>query len=152
MLKIFMLTLLLINSICLNYSASLNISDAEIVSIAEYVLNELRKLSDSEIYDTLMIDKILSYDRSDGIFHINTSLKLQLSSIHWKETQVFEFIVMDHKEESIRSFAINEFPVMDPTAIEQSWIKKIEKKKVIREKSFRRLLIEGHFLTVAIYL
>lgn len=138
-----LLTLCLIYGVCVTYSASLSISDAEIVSISEYVLNELRKLSDSGIYDTLKIDQVLSYDRNDGIFHINTSLKLQLSSIHWKEPQTFQFIVMDHKEEKIRSFAIDEFPVMDQTDIEKSWIKKIEKKKIIREKSFRRLLIEG---------
>ena len=124
-------------------TASLSISEQEVSTLSEYVLTELRKLSDSGIYDTLKLEKVLSYERSDGIFHINTSLKLQLSSKHWNSPQTFEFIVMDHKEENIRSFAIDEFPVMNEKDIEQSWIKKVQKKKNIREKTFRRLEIEG---------
>ena len=136
------LTILLSNIPAIT-SSSISISDQEVLTLSEYVLNELRKLSDSGIYDTLKLDEVLSHERSDGIFHINTSLKLQLSSKHWNTPQIFEFIVMDHKEENIRSFAIDEFPVMNEKDIEQSWIKKVQKKKIIREKTFRRLEIEG---------
>ena len=52
---------------------------------------------------------------------------------------------MKHKEDGIRSIAIDEFPVMTDKAIEAFWIDKVEMKKVAREEAFRRLEVQALF-------
>ena len=116
---------------------------------AIFAVDELKKLSDSGIYSTLSLSKIVDASTDDGIFHTNTMLRLELASPYFrskKPHETFNMIVMKHKEDGIKSFAIDEFPVMDEDAIEQFWIQKVEAKRRLREEAFRRLEIEALLL------
>lgn len=46
---------------------------------------------------------------------------------------------MQHKEDGTFSFAIENFPDMDDDAIEEFWIRKVEKQRQLRDQIFRSL-------------
>ena len=94
----------------------LQIDDSFVLSETHFALDELKKLSDSTIYTTISLTRVVSAFHEDGIFHDNTILELELSSPYFKSKksqEVFQVFVMTHKEDGIKSFAIDEFPVMD---------------------------------------
>ena len=121
-------------------------NSAKAIRDAEFAVHELSKLSDSEIYETLKLHSVKYAAEQDGIFHYNTLLQIELSSPHFKSgkpKEEFKMIVMQHKEDGVKSLAIDEFPVMDEDAIEEFYIRKIEKRRKQREESFRRLELEA---------
>jgi hypothetical protein len=64
----------------------------------------------------------------EGIYHWNTLLKLELSSPHFvsgKDTEEYNMVVMKHKDDELMSFAIDEFPEMTESSIEQFSIEKV---------------------------
>ena len=133
----------------------LQIDDSFVLSETRFALEELKKLSDSTIYTTLSLSRVVSAFHEDGIFHDNTILELELSSPHFKSMksqEVFQVFVMTHKEDGIKSFAIDEFPVMDASAIERFYIDKVERKKREREEYFRLLEIEAMPATIKTHL
>ena len=113
---------------------------------AHFALDELMYLSDSGVYSSLSLAKIVSAKREeDGIFHENIMMSLELSSPYFKsglDSEIFEMIVMKHKDDGVKSLAIDEFPVMSEVSIESFWIQKTRMKKMQREESFRRLEVE----------
>ena len=124
----------------------LDVGDPFVMSEAGFALAELRKLSDSTIYSTLSLSRVLSVFKEDGIFHTNTVLEVELASPHFHSQQPrepFQMFVMTHKEDAVKSFAINEFPVMDDDAIEDFHVAKLERKKVEREEYLRLLEMES---------
>lgn len=124
----------------------IDIHSPKAVKAAEFAVTELSKLSDSDIYTTLSLEKITYAAEQDGIFHYNTLLTLELGNPHFKSkksTEEFKMIVMLHKDDGVRALAIDEFPVMDEDAIEEFYIRKIERRRKQREESFRRLEIEA---------
>ena len=126
--------------------SALDAKSEEAQNISKYALSELQKLSDSGVYSTLSISQVLSARQEDGIFHHNTLLTLELASPFFQsksDTENFDIVVMKHKEDGIRSIAIDEFPVMNEDAIEKFWINKVEEKKIAREEAFRRLEIQA---------
>lgn len=59
---------------------------------------------------------------------MNTFLQLELESPYLLggiPTTMHEIIVMEALEDGAKSFAIDEFPVMDPEAIEEFWRKMV---------------------------
>lgn len=111
-----------------------------------FAMRELCNLSDSGVYKTLSVAEVVSSRQEDGIFHYNTILELRLASPHFASKQTseaFEVIVMTHKEDGVKSIAIDEFPVMSEAAIETFYAAKVEEKTRQREESFRRLEIEA---------
>jgi hypothetical protein len=127
----------------------LDVKSDVVIQEAQFAFEELKKLSDSRIYETLSITQIISATYEIGIFHENTIMKIELSSPYFKSglpTEEYNMVVMRHKEDGIRSFAIDEFPEMDELAIEQFWIEKVEDKRVQREEAVRRLEIEAILL------
>jgi hypothetical protein len=124
----------------------IDVHSPKAVKNAEFAVHELSKLSDSEIYETLQLQKIVYAAEQDGIFHFNTLLTLELASPHFKSgkmTEEYRMIVMLHKEDGVRSLAIDEFPMMDDDAIEAFYIRKIERRRKEREEAFRRLELEA---------
>jgi len=113
---------------------------------AEYAVNALAKLSDSRIYSSLSLFQILEASEEDGIFHHNTMMKIELASDFFKSgeaTEVFDFVVMTHKDDGVKSFAIDEFPVMDENAIETFWIDKVQERRSQKERTFRELQLDA---------
>lgn len=124
----------------------IDVNSAKAVRDAEFAVRELSRLSDSDIYETLSLHRVTYAAEQDGIFHFNTLLQLELSSPHFKSgkpVEEYKMIVMEHKEDGIKSLAIDEFPVMDEDAIEEFYIRKIERRRKQREESFRRLELEA---------
>ena len=68
-----------------------------IVEAAEFVVEELSKLSDSGVYETLTLSQNVSAQTQRGVFHENTFLTLELASPHFlsrNATETFEVIDM----------------------------------------------------------
>lgn len=127
----------------------LGILEPGIVEQAEYALNELKKLSDSTIYSTLSIHKIIDYQNVSGVYYNNLIINLELQSQFFKnkqDIQEFEMIVMTHKTDGVVSIAINEFPEMDEIAIETFLVKKIENKRKKNAEMFKLLQLEDILL------
>jgi hypothetical protein len=124
----------------------LDIQNIEVLKAAKYAVKEISKLSDSNIYQTLQLSRIIDAKEQDGVFHRNTILELELSSPYFNSGLKFEkftMIVMTHKEDGTKSIAIDEFPVMNDNAIEEFYIRKVMGKRKEREISFKRLEIES---------
>jgi len=123
-----------------------DLSGADIISEATFALEELTKLSETKIYDTLALSKVKSAYRQEGIFHYNTVMTIELSSPYFvsgNATEDFEVIVMRHKEDDVRSIAIDEFPNMNEKVSRQFLQKKIIEKRKEREISFRKLELQA---------
>ena len=91
-----------------------DVNDKEITDAARFAMDELKELSDSGIYKTLVLERILSAETQEGVFHANTFLHLELSSPHLKGGKFFtrhEVMVMKSLDDGVYSFAIDEFPV-----------------------------------------
>ena len=98
------------------------------MGFVQFVVQDLRSLSDSGIYETLVLERVIDAHAQEGIFHHNIFLTLELSSPYFAgnhSTSIHEVMVMDSLEDGVWSFAIDEFPVMDEDAIEAFWIQRV---------------------------
>lgn len=132
--------------VCFSLSKKLSVDSSNVLEEAQFAVEELSKLSDSGVYTSLSLKKIMSAEATDGVYHKNLLLTLELTSPYFKsgkKSEIFDMIVMTHNEDGVRTLAIDEFPVMQESAIEEFWIKKVEKKRFDREKAFRRLEVEA---------
>lgn len=124
----------------------LSINDPKTLQETEFALTSLRKLSDSRIYQSLSLNRILRAEAEKGIYHDNTIVQVELESQYFKSgapTETFEFVIMTHRDDNVKSFAIDEFPVMDDFAIETHWIEKVKEKRRQKEESLRMLEINA---------
>ena len=122
---------------------SIDPSNDEIVEAGDFVLRELRKLSDSGIYETLKLKTIVSAETMAGAYHDSIFMQMQLTSPHLegRDTTVttHDVVVMRNVNDNVRSFAIDEFPKMNEDAIEEFWIRKVERAREFRENEFARI-------------
>jgi hypothetical protein len=82
----------------------------------------------------------------DGIFHYNTHVTVKLSSPHLLDgaaSSTHRLLIMIDKEDRTRSFAIDAFPMMEPDAIEEFWMRKVDAHRARREIEFRKLAWEA---------
>jgi hypothetical protein len=130
---------LLIYASCLNIFLQARTWDAD----AEFALTELRRLSETGIYDSITIKNVQKEGTMDGIFHVNTLLKMELACPYFqsgKESEEFQFIIMKHKFENVTTLAVNEFPEMREDAIETFYIQMVKDRRRKRELAFAHLL------------
>lgn len=116
------------------------------IAAAEFALEELRRTSDTGVYDSIKLNRVLNAEEEDGIFHDNMIMELELGSPHFINGDrygIFNVVVMRHKETGHRSLAIDEFPLMDEKAIEKYWIDKVNRKRAEREAAFRQMELEA---------
>jgi hypothetical protein len=119
---------------------------SEISDECSLLISALRKLSDSTVYSTLEISRVHSAVRENGIFHNNLILEVELSSPFFRsglESENFTVVVMTSKADDVKSFAIDEFPVMHDVAIESFYNEKVVQKRHERERSLRWLDVEA---------
>jgi GTPase SAR1 family protein len=124
----------------------IEVSSTKAIQAAQFAVHELSKLSDSNIYETLELNQIITADEIDGLFHKNILLHLELKSPYFASHNLlekFHMIVMTHKEDNVTTLAIEEFPVMDDDAIEEFYINKIEERRKMRNKAFEELELEA---------
>lgn len=131
----------------------------------KFVVDELRQLSDSGVYESLALARInqadvqvravvdvswkrfdllspCSFSLQEGAFHENFHIDLELSSeflASGDATSRHKVVVMRDLEDDVLSFAIDEFPVMDEAAIEEHWVRKVQAKRAVREDAFDRM-------------
>ena len=117
-----------------------------IVEAAEFVVEELSKLSDSGVYETLTLAQIVEAKTQRGVFHENTFLTLELASPHFlsrNATERFEVIDMVRTDDQSRSFAIDTFPEMSEESIEEFSIRNVERRRALREQAFAELELDA---------
>lgn len=106
---------------------------------ARFAITELRKLSDSGVYESIELARVASAEAKVGVYHTNWFLRCVLASEHFKggaPTIERDVIVMEDLEDGGLSFAIDEFPEMDDDAVEAFWIQKVERERAERERTF----------------
>jgi hypothetical protein len=138
----FIVTLLMILSSVSSTAETQQFAESE----ANFAMTELRKLSDSGVYESLSLAQILSYSTESGTFHDNTNLKLSLASPYFKSgkaVEEFEVMVLTHKDDGVKSLAIDEFPEMSESSVESFLVKKTIAKKAEREGAYRLLELDA---------
>ncbi|KAG1690781.1 hypothetical protein DVH05_027830 [Phytophthora capsici] len=131
-------------------------NDPVITEAANFAVEQLRALSDSGIYTTLSLDKILAAATELGDFHYVIHLQVTLASPYFnskRDVEEFEMMVLESKprvEEresgnfnASRSIAIDEFPEMEEEAIEAFWVKMVEERRQRRRELFDKWEREG---------
>lgn len=136
-------------------------SSAAIQADASWAVEYLRGMSDSGVYKTLALRRVVSASTQEGVFHNNTVLLLELESPHTVvdstpsasspsnsaaplRISTHEVVVMTELESGQRrAFAIDEFPVMDPEAVERFWRAKVDAQRGEREAMFAALEAEA---------
>ena len=124
----------------------LSINNQKVVDAAKFAIEELQQLSDSGVYKSLFLNKIVKAEEQNGVYHYNIFLTLELSSDYFdsgKSFETFDIIVLKSFEDGVYSFAINEFPKMTENAIEKYWIEMVEEHRKLRESKFLELEAEG---------
>jgi len=127
-------------------AVELSVDDARVIKEAGFAVEEISNLSDSGVYHSLSLGRILSARLEEGLYHENLVLSLEMKSAHYASgasEEVFEVVVMTHKEDDVKSIAIDEFPIMKDSSIESFYERRVEEKSKEREESFRRLEIES---------
>ncbi|KAG5188660.1 hypothetical protein JKP88DRAFT_304031 [Tribonema minus] len=117
-------------------------TDADIVEAATWAVSELRKLSDTGVYESLALKSIKAAATGAGVYHDNTFLTLVLASPHFdggSAEEEFEVMVMQHKTDGHRNFAISEFPAMAAGAIEQFYMQKVDADRKLRDAALQEL-------------
>lgn len=141
-------------------------------------MKELRKLSESGIYETIQLKEIKSAAAAvrcingcvhavvveiqnvsrcgetfqDGIFHKNMKFVVDLYSPHLRSklpSEEYEMIAMQRHDDGSWTFTINEFPIMDELAIEEFYIRMVERRRREREEATSRLEAE-HLATLEV--
>ena len=115
-----------------------SIHDETVAKYAAYGLKTLRSLSDSGIYESLDLIRVISAASSKGVFHDNWFITLELTSPHLildngATSTVRDTIVMKSHDDGLLSFAIDKYPKMKPEAIDAYMQIKIEAHKARRE-------------------
>lgn len=128
------------------FLAELDARDDAVLQSARFAVDELSKLSHSNVYSTLKLERVLKAFDQEGIYHQNRVLNLELSSPHFMSggrTENFTMVVLTHHDDGAKSIAIDEFPVMREEAIEDFYIAKVKKRRVARDLSFVRLKLKA---------
>ena len=130
----------------------LPVDDPRTTLAATIALSKLRKLSESGIFETLELHKILNASEATGLFHHNTFLTVDLSSPYLKDSldglsrhdiilmQSLEIVDVEGLDDSSYTVAIDSFPTFQDSAIEVFWEEMVENHRQTREIFFQELI------------
>jgi len=124
-----------------------------ILEMSIWAVNSLIQTSEIEIYNSIRLDHITILSMTDGIFHTNTHLEMDLVSPHFasgESMETYEFLIMEplsKKDKNIedtkgRIFAIDRFPEMNSDFVEEAWIQKVEQRRNMRRVTQLRIMQE----------
>lgn len=120
-------------------SEILDVSTPIVLEKAQFAIQEISKLSDSGIYNTLKLESIKNAEKFDGSYFIHFVLNLELSSPYFKSrlsSEIFQIVVMEHKLDNYLTLAIERFPIMLDNAIEEFYIERVKERRFAREQMF----------------
>lgn len=113
---------------------------------AQWALHRLRNMSDSGIFRTLALQRVVNASFQPGAYHNNTIMFLELASpalLDGDASSTHAVVVLTDLEDGVRSLAIDEFPLMEPEAVEEAWRQKVVLSREARALEFRVLDWEG---------
>jgi hypothetical protein len=117
-----------------------DVSAPDMVEAAIWAVHELTQMSDSGVFETLQLQKIVFAAHHVGLYHNNTLLRLVLASPHLQDpsgVSEHEVVVMTPLDPPhTRSFSIDDFPLMSDDAVESFWRAKAERQAAIQEEAF----------------
>lgn len=99
-------------------------------------------MSDSGIFKTLGLQKIINATFQPAVFHNNTIMYVEFTSPALLDGDPYSthiIVVMTDLEDGVRSLAIDEFPIMEPDAIEEAWKQKVMLGREARAIELRKL-------------
>ena len=113
----------------------------DVVVSAQFAVEKLRELSDSGVFSSLDLKRIVSAATSRGVYHDNWFLKVELTSPHLARgiLSAHDIIVMKSIEDGVLSLAIDEYPAMSQRSIDAFTRRKIERHKAQREVLFAEM-------------
>lgn len=100
-------------------------------------------MSDSGVFETLSLSRILFAASHVGVYHNNTMMRIELASSALADERgvsEHEVVLMtDLDPPHGRAFTIDEFPLMKEEAIEEHWRAKVMRSREAREQAFALL-------------
>lgn len=118
----------------------LDVDSVHVRSEAEAVLKHLKGMSDSGVYQTLTLKRVLFAASHVGVYHNNTMMRVELASpalMDERGVSEHEVVMMtDLEPPHGRAFTIDEFPLMREEAVEEHWRAKVMRSRAAREEAF----------------
>eukprot|EP00511_Aplanochytrium_stocchinoi_P001268 CAMPEP_0204831728 /NCGR_PEP_ID=MMETSP1346-20131115/11384_1 /ASSEMBLY_ACC=CAM_ASM_000771 /TAXON_ID=215587 /ORGANISM="Aplanochytrium stocchinoi, Strain GSBS06" /LENGTH=170 /DNA_ID=CAMNT_0051962975 /DNA_START=55 /DNA_END=567 /DNA_ORIENTATION=- len=123
----------------------LSVSQADVVEGADFALQEIQQRSDSGVYETLRIARIIDAAYVKGLYHSILKMNLTLASEHLlnypnDQESRHHIMIMTAHETGLKTIAIDEYPEMKPESIELYKKMKILKAIEQREKLWSDVL------------
>jgi len=119
--------------------------DEQINTAAIVALEQLRHLSESGVYETLVIERVVDASVDLGTFFRKITIKCELSSNLLEENHMIEFIALqDPDTNEYRSVVMDSLPRFPEAIVESSLVDRIVQKRKQREKILKNL--EDNFL------
>ena len=127
-----------------------------VVEAANWALQHLRAMSDSGAFEALMLARIAGAAAQRGVLHDVLLLERELAHPRLlggggagpggAGVSAHSVAVMTDREDGVRSFTIDAFPLLEPEAVEQAWLERADEAAARREAEFRRLERERRLL------
>lgn len=121
----------------------LDVDSEHVLSAAAAVLKHLQGMSDSGVFETLTLQRVLFAASHVGVYHNNTMMRIELASpalVDERGVSEHEVVLMtDLDPPHDRAFTIDEFPLMKEEAVEEHWRAKVMRSREARERAFALL-------------
>lgn len=111
-----------------------SVHDADVVETAELVVASLARLSESGIYETLTLQRVVAASKKPGLLHDVTSLELEVASPYLESGGRIDVLVL-HSDSGV-ALAVKDLPRMREDAIEAFQIERIERHRRSRRRHF----------------
>eukprot|EP00743_Colponemidia_sp_Colp-15_P009896 GILK01010851.1.p1 GENE.GILK01010851.1~~GILK01010851.1.p1 ORF type:complete len:181 (-),score=26.08 GILK01010851.1:250-792(-) len=117
----------------------IDVNHPDVQMAAEFAVKELQRISNSGIYETLQLKRVLSAKTKPSSFHFNYILDIELVSPHLvvaPEASKHHVVVMKSITNGKLGLAIDEFPKMKEADVEDFWLIKRDAHMRERDESF----------------